>query len=148
MNKKMIMAAVLVAVMSVGSAFAAPKPPPGGRPGGHRPPAVKPHNPPPRHNSGSFWGKGGRNFWPGFVGGVVGGALASRPAPPPPPPPRPVVVAPAPVVVAPAPVVVSPTYVTQKVWVEGHYAEQVLSNGTVIRVWQPGRYEYRQVLVQ
>lgn len=27
------------------------------------------------HHHGGWWGRGGRNFWPGFVGGVVGGAL-------------------------------------------------------------------------
>ena len=27
------------------------------------------------HHHGGHWGRGGRNFWPGFVGGVVGGAI-------------------------------------------------------------------------
>ncbi len=134
MNKKIITVAA-VAVLAVGTAFAGPKPPPGGgRPGGHRPPPAHHHGG--HHSGGSAWGRGGRNFWPGFLGGLVGASLV-RPAPPPPP-----------VVVAPAPVVVSPTYVTQKVWVEGRYIDQVQANGTVIRVWQPGHYEYTQVLVQ
>ena len=30
------------------------------------------------HHHHSFWGHGGRHFWPGFVGGVVGGALLGR----------------------------------------------------------------------
>lgn len=99
------------------------------------------------HHGGSFWGHGGRNFWPGFVGGmvggVVGGVVAPRPsvvvAPTP-------VITPAPVVVNPAPVVVStPVYTTQNVWVEGRYVDQVQPNGAILRVWQPGHYEQRQV---
>ncbi len=27
------------------------------------------------HHHHSFWGRGGRHFWPGFVGGIVGGTL-------------------------------------------------------------------------
>jgi hypothetical protein len=46
------------------------------------------------------------------------------------------------------PVVTTPVYTTQNVWVEGRYVDQVQPNGTVIRVWQPGHYEQRQVLVQ
>ena len=33
------------------------------------------HHAPVHHYSHCFWGPGGRNFWPGFVGGVIGGAL-------------------------------------------------------------------------
>ena len=33
-----------------------------------------PHHHFPHHHYG-FWGHGGRHFWPGFVGGVVGGAI-------------------------------------------------------------------------
>ena len=107
------------------------------------------------HHHGSVWGRGGRNFWPGFVGGMVAGALVNEvldPAPPVVVTPAPVVVSqPAPVVVAqPAPVVVTPqpVYTTQSVWVDGCYVNQTQSNGTVIRVWQPGHYEQRQVLVR
>lgn len=39
--------------------------------------------PPPRHHH-SFWGPGGRNFWPGFAGAVVGSAIFGPPPPPPP----------------------------------------------------------------
>ncbi len=150
MNKKTILIVAVAAVLGTGTCFARPG---GGRPhGGHRPP------PPPRHHhgghhhhGGSLWGRGGRNFLPGFIGGVVGGALVGNTtryvstAPVVVTPPAPVVVAP------PAPVVVTtpaPVYTTQNVWVEGRYIDQVQPNGTVVRVWQPGHYEQRQVLVQ
>ena len=105
---------------------------------GHHGGGFRPAPPPPvhHHHHGSAWGRGGSNFWPGFVGGVIGGALVDA------------VVSPAPVVVTPAPVVVAPTPVvtTQNVWVEGRYIDQVQPNGTVLRVWQPGHYETRQVV--
>ena len=113
------------------------------------------------HYHGGFWGRGGCHFWPGFVGGVVGGAIASsywsRPYYT-----APVVVAqPAPVVV-PQPVVVQqpvvqpvvqqpvvqqivqqPVVQAQRVWVEGCYIDQPQPNGTSVRVWNPGHYEMR-----
>ena len=46
------------------------------------------------------------------------------------------------------PVVTTPVYTTQQVWVEGRYVDQVQANGTVVRVWQPGHYETRNVMVQ
>ena len=114
---------------------------------------------PPHGGPGGWGGPGGHHgghHGGGFAAGVVGGALlggliydAVRPAP--------VVVTPAPVVVQqpapvivqqPAPVVVQqPVYQTQNVWVEGRYVEQVQPNGVVMRVWQPGHYEQRQVQV-
>ena len=150
MNKKMIVAVCAVGAMTFG-AFAGPHGGPGG-PGGFRGgPGPAMHGGGPRHHGGG-WGHGGANFWPGFVGGVVGGLAVSTIAPP---PPR-TVLAPAPVVVTPAPVVVTtPTVVTpapvsqmQNVWVEGRYIDQVQSNGSVLRVWQPGHYEQRTVIVQ
>ena len=45
-------------------------------------------------------------------------------------------------------VVQQPVVVNQNVWVEGRYVDQVQANGTVIRVWQPGHYEQREVLLQ
>jgi hypothetical protein len=51
------------------------------------------------------------------------------------------------VVTTPA-VVTTPVTTVQNVWVEGRYVDQVLSNGTVVRVWQPGHYEQRTVVVQ
>ena len=77
-----------------------------------------------------------------MVGGVVGGTLVDVVT-------GPRVVAPAPVVVTPAPVVVAaPAVQTQNFWVEGRYVDQVQPNGTVVRVWQPGHYEQRTVVVQ
>ena len=154
MNKKMTMVVALAAVMSCGVCLARPHGGPGGfggpRPAmhhgggfGHRPPP-----PPPRHHHGhhgSAWGRGGRNFWPGFVGGIIGGVVADAVVSPAP------VVVHTPVVTTPVvttPVVTTPAYVTQRVWVDGRYVNQVQPNGTVIRVWEPGHYEDRQVLMQ
>ena len=83
----------------------------------------------PRYYGG--WGRGGRYFWPGFVGGIVGGALYDAVV--------------SPTVVSPSPVVVStPTvYASTTVWVEGRYVDQVQADGTIVRVWQPGHYEQR-----
>ena len=135
-----------IAIVAGTTLFARPHGGPGGGPRGggfHRPPAPVHHGggfhraPAPRphhHHSHSVWGHGGRHFWPGFAAGVVGAALYDAITPPP------VVVNPAPVVVPPAPVV---QY--RQVWVEGRYVDQVQPNGAVIRVWQPGHYEQRQV---
>ena len=151
MNKKTTAIVAISAVMCAGSVFARG---PGGPHGGFgRGPAPVVHH----HHGGGVWGHGGRNFWPGFVGGVVGGVLSGGIHRPPPPPRyyySTPVVTPAPVVVTtpvvtPAPVVVTtPVYQTQNVWVEGRYVDQAQPNGTVVRVWQPGHYEQRQVLVQ
>jgi len=103
------------------------------------------------------WGRGGCNFWPGFVGGVVGGVVANtlvQPAPvvvsQPVVVPQPVVVQQPAVVVQQQPTVVvqQPVSQTQNVWVEGRYVDQVQANGSVIRTWQPGHYEQRTVVVQ
>ena len=106
------------------------------------------------HGHSHGWGRGGRNFWPGFVGGLAGGVLANTLLEP-----RPVVVT-TPVVAAPAvvstPVVVAaptvvqtvPVTTVQNVWVEGRYVDQVQANGAVVRVWVPGHYEQRTVTVQ
>lgn len=148
MNKIMKVAAVCVAVtLCAGTTFARNH-------RGHnhgRGHVVRHHSHRPvhhHHHHGSAWGRGGRNFWPGFVGGVVGGivadAVVSRPV-------TTVVTTPT-IVTTPTvvttPVVTTPVYTTQNVWVEGRYVDQVQPNGTVIRVWQPGHYEQRQVLVQ
>jgi len=147
---KMTMVMAAAAVMCMGTCFARGHH--GGPRGGYGPRVS--HGPSHHHHHHySTWGRGGRNFWPGFVGGFVGGMVSEaivRPAP--------VVVSPAPVVVqqpvvvsqpvVAAPVVATPVYTTQSVWVEGRYIDQVQSNGTILRVWQPGHYEQRQVLVQ
>lgn len=148
MKKKI--AVVIVMALSAGMLFARPH-------GGHRGPKRdfrgakmhhrshhRPHHP--HHHSG--WGRGGRNFWPGFAGAFVGGVVANTIV-------RPTVVT-TPVVTTPVvttpivttPVVTQPVYTTQQVWVPGAYVDQVQPNGTVIRVWQPGHYETRSVLVQ
>ena len=108
-----------------------------------------------------YGGRHGR-YHGGFAAGVVGGAFvggmihnAIRPY-------RPVVYAPAPVVVQqpvviqpasavvqqpvvapPAPesaAVPAPAVPTQRVWVEGCYVDQVRPDGSLVKVWQPGRY--------
>ena len=62
---------------------------------------------------------------------------------------QPVVIQPAPVVVqqpvvappAPEPAAVpAPVVPTQRVWVEGCYVDQVRPDGSLVKVWQPGRY--------
>ena len=80
---------ILVMMLVTAAAVGADARPHGGF--GHHPPPMHHHH----HHGHSAWGRGGRHFWPGFVGGIVGGALVSR-----------TVAAPAPVVVTPAPVVV------------------------------------------
>ena len=152
MKMKTTMIVALAAVMCTGMTYAkghhgggfgGPRPMMGGR-GGFRPAPVHHHR---HHHHGSVWGRGGSNFWPGFVGGVIGGVLADAVVSP-----APVVVT-TPVVTTPVvttpvvttPVVSTPVYSTQNVWVEGRYVDQVQPNGTVLRVWQPGHYETRQV---
>lgn len=140
MNRKIIVA-VLASVVSLG-VFAAPhRPPP------HRPVHHAHHH---HHHLHAHAALGG--FIGGVIGGVVYNAIAADPvvvsqpvvvqqptvvvAPPPPPP----------VVVQAQPV--AQQTVVQNVWVEGRYVDQVQPNGSVIRVWQPGHYEQRTVIVQ
>ena len=68
-----------------------------------------PHRP---GHSAPSWGRGGRDFWPAFAGGVVGGVAGSvlRPAVPVVVPPRPYVAMPPPPVVMVSPVWVEPVY--------------------------------------
>lgn len=150
MNKKMIL--VFGAVLAAGTlmarpGFGGPRGGFGGPRGGfsRRPAPMMHHRPAPimHHHHHSGWGHGGRHFWPGFVGGVVGGVLTDA------------IIGPrvitTPVVAAPVvttPVVTTPVYTTQQVWIPGKYVDQIQPNGTVIRVWQPGHYESRQILVQ
>lgn len=143
---------VTMAMVAACAAFAGPR-------GHHRgfgrgPHPVRHHHH--HHHGHSSWGRGGRNFWPGFVGGVVGGIVSrSVVSPAPVVVTTPTVVTPTvvtPTVVTPTvvttPVVTAPVTTTQQVWVEGRYIDQVQPNGTVIRVWQPGHYETRTVTVQ
>ena len=47
-----------------------------------------------------------------------------------------------PAVVTQPVVVQQPTVVQrQPVWVEGRYVDQVQTNGSTVRIWQPGHYE-------
>lgn len=102
------------------------------------------------YHHGSFWGRGGRNFWPGFVGGVVGAAVVSSVAQPSVVVTTPQVVAPQvvtqPVVTQPVvtqPVVAAPVYQQPtQVWIPGQWVYTTGPYGTV-RTWQPGHYEYR-----
>ena len=145
--KKLVM---IVCCSFAAASFAGPgphhRPGPGPRPGGHHwaPP------PPPRHHAphGGHWGHDGRNFWPGFVGGIAAGAAWNAMVTPRTYYYNSSVVAPA---VVAGPTVVAPTYVaqpvavTQRVWIPGRFVEQVCVNGAVVRVWQPGHYEIRTV---
>jgi len=115
------------------------------------------HRPPPPHcRPGGWWGRGGCNFWPGFVGGVVGGLACNAVAAPyynetvvvqstPNVVTQPVVVQ-TPVMVSQS-VAASPVTQTQNVWVEGRYVDTVQPNGSVVRTWNPGHYEIRTVVV-
>ena len=158
MNKKLIVA-VGTAVLAIG-AFAGPhgfRGGPGGFRGGPRPGGFH-HGPRPVMHHGGFhhgphhyhsWGRGGRHFWPGFAGGVIGGVVGGviydslRPT---------TYVTTPTIVTTPTvvttPVVTAPAATVQNVWVEGRYVDQVQANGTVIRVWQPGHYGQREVLLQ
>ena len=147
MNKKVILTFGMV--LAAGALFARPHGGFGGPRGGFggpRPAPMMHHHH--HHHHGGFWGRGGRNFWPGFVGGVVGGVIADAVI-------GPTVVAPTvvttpvvttPVVTTPVvttPVVTTSVYTPQQVWVPGGYVDQIQPNGTVVRVWQPGHYEMR-----
>ena len=145
---KKIIIAVAFAAISAG-AFAMPH-----HHGGwcHRPPMHHWHHGYHGHYHGGFWGRGGCHFWPGFIGGVVGGAIVSSVYDP-----APVVVS-SPTIVQQPVVVQQPTVVqqpvsvqqpvaqTQNVWVEGRYVDQVQANGSVVRTWSPGHYETRTVV--
>lgn len=152
-------------VLTAAVSFA--RPPHGGPMGGGSRPGPGPamHNrgpmpgPGPRH-SGSFWGRGGRNFWGGVVGGIVGTAAYNAMVTPRTYyyntgycSPTPVVVTSQPVYTTPAPVVythpATTTYVTQPVtttpnvyrqWVPGRYEYQTV-NGVTTRIFIPGHYE-------
>ena len=130
MNRKMLAIGMTIGLCL--SALSHPGPMP--HPGPHRGPAPRPvpqihRGPAPRpapmphhpHHHSSAWGRGGSNFWPGFVGGFVGSTLV-RPSvvviPPPPPPPGPY---------------------ARQMWIEGHYEIQIV-NGIYTQVWIPGRW--------
>lgn len=139
MNRKLIVA-LMASLMSVG-AFAAPH---------HRPPPPRPI-----HHAHHHHHHHAQAMIGGFIGGVVGGVVYHALAADPVVVSQPVVVQQPAVVVQPAPVVVQPPppavvqqSTVQNVWVEGRYVDQVQPNGSVVRVWQPGHYEQRTVIVQ
>lgn len=145
MKKTTALAAALFAAFSLMAGPGGPRPGnggPGGRvpssPGrGSTPMQVQPRpSPAPRHSAPPHpkhdaWGKGGRNFWPGFVGGIIGAAVAPTPSPP----------ATTVIVTQPAPPPPPPGHV--RVWVSGRYVDEVQPNGIVVRRWVPGHYEWR-----
>ena len=130
--KKILIAMAIFAVLTCSADRHHYHRPPHRTPVVHRGPAPRPAprpmpKPMPRsvvhhhapYHSHSAWGPGGRNFWPGFIGGLVGSTLVGPSVvvtPPPPPGP----------------------YVRQ-VWIEGHYEVQVI-NGIYTQVWIPGRW--------
>jgi len=150
--KKMMM--VMVTMMLAGGAVAGP----------HGCGGWSPCRPCPRPYYGcggrDWWGRGGRNFWPGFIGGVVGSIACNAVARPyysspvvvsQPVVTQPIVVQQPVVVTQPTvvsqPVVTAPVTQVRNVWIEGRYVDQVQANGTVLRIWQPGHYEQRTVVV-
>ena len=164
MKTKTILCA-LVAILAAGVCLARPG---GGihhgpRPSFHHFSNPRYHRPPPPHHHHHH---GGGGFVSGLVGGIVGGAIVSAIAEPAPVVvqetvvQQPVVVQqPAPVVVQqPAPVIVQqpvvqqvvqqPVTQVQNVWVEGQYVNQLQPDGSTVRVWNPGHYEQRSVVVQ
>ena len=112
----------LILALAASFAVAAPRGPMGARPMPHRSPMLRPVQPVHRghiarpapmphhssHHHGSVWGRGGRNFWPGFVGGFVGSTIASRPT---------IVIPPRPVFAPPPP----PVVIVNPVWIEPMY---------------------------
>ena len=134
------------------------RPGPGRGPGGPRGGFGGPHHgPAPMHHGGHHHHHHHRGTGFAVGAGILGAGLvasaiydATHP--------RPVIVEQAPVVVTPAvqPVVVTPPPVVttghyetrvQNVCVEGRYIAQATTQGTIVRVWQPGHYEQQSTQV-
>jgi len=103
------------------------------------------------HRSGSYWGRGGRNFLPAFAGGVVGGIVGSAIAAPAPVYTTPVyqnttVITPVVAPVVTTPVATGSVYVPpQSVYVNGVQITGVQTPATVQTTiqqqrWIPGQY--------
>lgn len=143
MKKIMVLA---VAVAMAFGAFARPHGGFGHRRGGFRSGPM--HHGGYRHH-GSWWGRGGRNFWPGFVGGMVGGycyggttvvtpAVVTTPTVVQPVATVPVGAA-APITV---PVSSQPSVEAyQNIWVPGALVPVTNPDGSISYVRQPGHYE-------
>ena len=144
MKKTLVLAAALFAAFSLMAGPGGPRPGNGG-PGSRGPggpgrspaprqmqprPSPAPRHSAPQHPKHDAWGKSGRNFWPGFVGGIIGAAVAPTPPPP----------SPAAVIAPPAP---PPPPGRVRVWVSGCYVDEVQPNGVVVRRWVPGHYEWK-----
>lgn len=114
-----------------------------------------------RYHSGSYWYGGGDYLWPEIVGGVVGGALyeaVTYPA-------ETVVVEERPAVITRPTIIQQPVVVEQSVvsevqtvvgqtvpeveveppkrpeWMNGRYVDEILADGTIVRVWESGHYQ-------
>lgn len=150
---KRLILSIVVFIFSVSVVFAAPhkpkhshRPPPA--PPRHHVPQHPPKHHAPKHHAHHHHKSGGAAVAAGIIGGaIVGAAIAESLKP------DPVVVTPAPVVV-PQPVVVQqpvvvaqPVTQVQNVWVEGRYVHRRDAHGRMIRVWEPGHYEQRTVIV-
>ena len=154
MKKIMILAVVAIAAVT---AFARPHGGFGGPHGGFRPGPGMHHGG--YHHHGSWWGRGGRNFWPAFAGGVVGGmvggycyggtTVVAAPVTTVVTPVQPVVtsvpvtvpVSSVPYQYAPLNTVVRPVEAYQQVWVPGQLVPVTNPDGSVSYVRQPGHYE-------
>ena len=128
---------IMVLAVAVAMAFVTSARPHGGF-GGFRPGPM--HHGGFHHGHGGFWGRGGRNFWPEFAGGVVGGMVGGYCYG------GTTVVAPAAVTAAPytyypLDTVVRPVEAYQQVWVPGALVPVTRPDGTVTYVRQPGHYE-------
>lgn len=111
------------------------------------------------HHHGSWWGRGGRNFWPSFAGGVIGSAVGgwcyrgavvaptvvttptviTTPVVTVPQVVQPVTQIPVATTVQPYQYVPVETY--RQIWVPGQIVPITRPDGTVTYVRQPGHYE-------
>ena len=114
-----------------------------------------------RYHSGSYWYGDGDYFWPEVIGGVVGGALYEGVACPV----ETVVVEENPTVITQPKIIQQTVVVEQSVvseaqtvvgqtvpevavgppkrpeWMNGRYVDEILADGTIVRVWESGHYQ-------
>ena len=120
MNKLILI--MIIAVYSISNLFAGP---PSIRPAFRIPRRVPVRRAPVHHHHHHHHR---HHLTPYVVGALTGLAITKA------------IASPAPIVVQ-QPIVVRPTKTV--VWEDGHYEDQVQANGTIIRVWVPGRYVER-----